>query len=111
MRCATVPLSGLRKANSIAVGLSCIGAISKRHSLVPNSVGHIAFGFVWRIGDDVLSLGVPFSSTRLVAIRTMRDAVNYSLANLPLFANSSLISTERFPCSIRIQRILFSFAP
>lgn len=39
-------------------------------------MSHIAFGFVSGLDENKVSFGVPFSSSRLVAIGSIRDAVS-----------------------------------
>ena len=46
------------------------------HLLVSNSICHIAFGFVSRLDESEVFLGVPFSSSRLEAIRPISDTMS-----------------------------------
>jgi hypothetical protein len=43
-------------------------------SLTP--VGHIAFGFVSRLDEDSVSLGVPFSSSRFISTGSIGDPLD-----------------------------------
>ena len=52
------------------------GRIDEWHLLVSNSVCHFAFGFVSRLDEDSISLGMPFSSSRFVTIGSIGDAMD-----------------------------------
>jgi hypothetical protein len=54
----------------------CSGPTNEWHLLVPNSIGHIAFGFVSRLDESEVFLSVPFSSSGLEAIRSISDTVS-----------------------------------
>lgn len=53
-----------------------LGRCDEWYLLVPNSVGHLAFGFVSRLDEDSISLGMPFSSSRFVTIGSIGDAMD-----------------------------------
>jgi len=78
------------------------------HLLVPNSIGHIAFGFVSRLDESEVFLSVPFSSSGLEAIRSISDTVSYDSVEqvlVEMFAERSVVPAlhgnhrlKRFQC-------------
>ena len=58
------------------VPFRCAGRCDEWYLHVPNSIGHLAFGFVSRLDEDSISLGMPFSSSRFVTIRSVSNSVD-----------------------------------
>jgi hypothetical protein len=81
------------------------------HLLVPNSIGHIAFSFVSRLDESEVFLSVPFSSSRLEAIRSISDTMSNDGVEqvlVEMFAERSIVAAlhgnHRLKCFQRLDR-------